>query len=98
MARRKRFGGAALAHLLEVRPGLYNRDADELRYGGSQSVMQIAPKGPDEEPVKQMEKSLTRLREGFRLGAAATAKAFGMPEIEVDWDQFPPTIVAKQAV
>jgi predicted patatin/cPLA2 family phospholipase len=98
MARRKRFGGMALAHLLEVRPGLYNRDADELQYGNSSSVLQIAPAGPDEEPVEQMEKSLSRLREGFRLGAAATAKVFGMPEIEVDWGQFPPTIVAKQAV
>jgi predicted patatin/cPLA2 family phospholipase len=95
MAGRKRFGGAALAHLLEVRPGLYNRDADELQYGGSSLVLQLAPAGPDDEPVEQMEKSLSRLREGFRLGAAATAKAFGIPEIEVDWEQSPPAIAVK---
>jgi predicted patatin/cPLA2 family phospholipase len=90
-------GGRKLSRLVRERTVLYNADADELQYGRSQTVVQIAPEGPDDEPVAQMEMSVPRMREGFRLGAAAMAKAFGMPEIDVDWDQYPPVVVTKAA-
>jgi predicted patatin/cPLA2 family phospholipase len=86
-------GGRMLSKLVRERPALYNADADQLQYGRSRSVVQIAPEGPDDEPVGQMELSIPRMREGFRLGALAAGKAFGMPKLAVDWEQFPPALV-----
>jgi predicted patatin/cPLA2 family phospholipase len=87
----KLFGGSALAKLVEDRPRIYNLDADELQEG-SDSVLQIAVPG-DEEPVKQLEKSLANIRNGFELGMTAVGQAFGMPKLGVFWGEVPTIMV-----
>lgn len=87
-----KLGGRALASLIEERPPLYNQEADELQYGGSQAVLQIVP--PEVEPVSQLERSIDVIRAGFQLGVNAVAQAFGMPDIDVAWQPLPVLSVA----
>jgi predicted patatin/cPLA2 family phospholipase len=77
------FGSKALAKMLVERPGLYNDDARQLQFGGSRTVLQLAP--AEREPVAQLEQSLQRLRAGFQLGVNVVGQTFGMPELQVDW-------------
>jgi predicted patatin/cPLA2 family phospholipase len=76
--------GAKLALLMEGRTGIYNRVAEELQRGELPNVTQIAPEA--DEPVAQFEKSLPTARYGFKLGAMAVARAFGVPNIWVSWE------------
>lgn len=85
-------GSRVLASLVAGRPKIYNEDAEELQYGNSPTVTQIAPS--EETPVKQLEKSLPKIRRGFHLGVSAVGQAFGMPPLEVHWQNLP-VIVAK---
>jgi predicted patatin/cPLA2 family phospholipase len=85
-------GGKALAKLVAARPALYNADAQALQSGESTTAFQLTPEGVDS-PVDQIEKSLQKVREGFKLGVAAVGKTFGMPELDVIWNQRPEIVI-----
>ncbi len=76
--------GAKLAALMVGRPDTYNRAAEQLQHGELPNVTQLVPEA--DEPVAQFEESMLNAHYGFKLGALAVAKAFGVPEqLSVSW-------------
>jgi predicted patatin/cPLA2 family phospholipase len=85
-------GGLSVAKVLKDYESNYNQAADELKNGYSQNVKQIALEG-NLVPITRFEKDIRKIRNGFKLGAQAVAKAFGAPDIDVRWSGEAPELV-----
>jgi predicted patatin/cPLA2 family phospholipase len=74
-----------IGELLEARPEIYNDDAGQLESLSKDGhVAQIAPP-TGAIKMSQLEHSVKNVRKGLGIGAAATAAAFGLPNIEILW-------------